>query len=554
MGLTTAATLARGERIGQGAEAAYHRLVAGPGEQHLLRLDLVSAEPSPTQRRSLLHLACLTDLHLVDAQSPGRFEFADRYHGLPAADPLLPTYRPQEFLQPHAVEAMLRTVQSIEGSPLTGAPISSLICLGDQIDNGQWNELRWFLRLMQGGPLAVTSPGSAYRGVAAVSWDDPFYWHPDEYPDEYRRRWGFPSYPGALEDACLPIQARGVALPWRVCIGNHDPFIQGTAAFSPSFAALITGDRKVRAIPPDFDPASQPVGPQAGLDLLDLFVRQPEVFLTGLAVPIRPDPDRRPFGRREWIAAFLQAGGAPPGHGFSRHHLDSGETYYVDDYSPLVRLIVLDTVNPGADYMGSVGTRQLAWLEERLAEVHDRYFDASGRQVRTGCVDRLVVVCSHHGRDSLINDRVGGDGDEDLPRRLGPDVEAVLHRFPQCGPLAQRPHPPQHRPPATRPIRAHGRVLGGDDVLPPRLALPGAPRRTDRQWERHALYTLHHNRPPGPRRSAPGRGAAAAGSHPSRAGGQRPLRGHALRTPRPAFGPQRRIAAAGAVRPGMRSR
>jgi hypothetical protein len=163
---------------------------------------------------------------------------------------------------------------------------------------------------------------------------------------------------------------------------------------------------------------------------LDLVIAYPEALLAGPATTVTPDPDRRTYSCGQFVQALAQAGGEPSGHGFTSQNVASGTAYYVDDRYPPVRLIALDTVNPGGHYQGSIGAAQLAWLEKRLAEVHSRYRDVRGRTVATGHADRLVVILSHHGLPTLTNDRVAAEGENDLPRVLGPELEATLHRFP----------------------------------------------------------------------------------------------------------------------------
>ena len=110
--------------------------------------------------------------------------------------------------------------------------------------------------------------------------------------------------------------------------------------------------------------------------------------------------------------------------------MKAGSAYYVEDCTPRVRLIVLDTVNTAGDYQGSIGARQAAWLEEQLAEVHSRHLDRQGRWVHTTQEDRLVVIVSHHGLSTLINNRAHSHREADYPRLLATEVEAILHRFP----------------------------------------------------------------------------------------------------------------------------
>ena len=55
----------------------YRTLVAGPGESYLPRVDLLGRAPDAARvaaRRSLLYLGHLSDMHVIDAQSPGRIE------------------------------------------------------------------------------------------------------------------------------------------------------------------------------------------------------------------------------------------------------------------------------------------------------------------------------------------------------------------------------------------------------------------------------------------------------------------------------------------------
>ena len=67
-----------------------------------------SSGAETARRVSLLHFAYVTDIHILDAQSPGRFEFADRFFGHESLHLLIPAYRPHEFLQLHACETMLQ--------------------------------------------------------------------------------------------------------------------------------------------------------------------------------------------------------------------------------------------------------------------------------------------------------------------------------------------------------------------------------------------------------------------------------------------------------------
>jgi metallophosphoesterase (TIGR03767 family) len=150
--------------------------------------------------------------------------------------------------------------------------------------------------------------------------------------------------------------------------------------------------------------------------------------------PVTPDLNRRVIRRGEYIAEHFNTTGAPAGHGFTAANRADGTAYYVRDDFPLFRFISLDTVNPGGYSDGSIGATQFAWLEQRLTEVSGLYYDASGNAVSTSNQDRLVILFSHHGLRSLENPNSSPNTDDpgsnDLPRVLAPEVEALLHRFP----------------------------------------------------------------------------------------------------------------------------
>lgn len=415
-------TIAPGEPIRRGSEGAYRRLSFAGGEAHVRRVELAPETRPSAERRSILRFLHLTDAQIADVQSPARVEFLDRHADRRALAHLLPAHRPHESLQVHALEAMIRTARDLPQSPVTGAPVALAVSTGDVIDNQQWNELVWFLAVMGGGSVAADSGGPEFEGVQSHAWGDPAYWHPDGSADAYAERWGFPSYPGLLEDAGRAFDAAGLDLPWIACFGNHEALLQGTSLPTSAVRGIATGDRKAVAAPP-------------GLDLeanVDRFVFEPEAFLSGPSRIVTPDPARRLFSRREFVEAHLRAPGTPRGHGFTPGNLQDGTAYYVHDEGPDVRFVVLDTANPGGFYEGSIGARQAEWLERRLAEVHHRYLAADGRRVETSNADRLVVVCSHHGLDTLTNDLAlaDPDGGDDLPRLLGSQVRAILHRFP----------------------------------------------------------------------------------------------------------------------------
>lgn len=428
---TLGRTIRRGMRLGEGSMGAYHRLAEGPGEPHVRRTELASARANGngTGKKSLLSLVHLTDVHIIDAQSPARVEFLDRFadpgRGCESV-PFSSAYRPQELLTLHVFEAMLRRIRAIGVSPVTGAPFQVAVSTGDNVDNEQLNEIRWFIDLLDGGTkVSVNSGGPVYEGVQSPEWGDPEYWHPTPgVADKYKQQWGFPDYPGVLETAVQPFSASGIGIPWLQTFGNHDGLLQGNAPRNPVFEAIAVGGEKFTAPPPGLNPC----------DSFQTLRDNPAAFLAAPARLVTRDGNRRILTRAQYIEEMFRTTGTPAGHGFTAQNRETGVAYWHNDAFDGFRLIGLDTVNPGGYSDGSIGAAQLAWLEQRLTEVSSTHLDASGEEVRTGNDDRLVILFSHHGLRSMDNPNAAPDplepASNDLPRVMADEVEALVHRFP----------------------------------------------------------------------------------------------------------------------------
>jgi metallophosphoesterase (TIGR03767 family) len=422
--LTLERTLVAGPVLRQGSVGPYRAVTAAAGEAHLVRTELAAA-PSDLPRRDarpLLVFGHATDLQLADVQSPGRFEFCNAHVDDPRFHSLVPMHRPQEALTARAAQAMVRTLNSLRTGPRTGADIDLVVTTGDAIDNAQWNELRIFLALFDGGRVRPGSGGPRYEGVQSPSWGDEGYWTPDgdgtSGSDWYQSGLGFPRLPGVLERALADFRSPGLRLPWLACYGNHEALVQGLALMTEPLRRELVGARKS-------------AGSLDSLDLEaleDLFIRSPEVFLAGSQHAVTPDPDRRAVSRKEFVDAHFAATSRPHGHGFTAANRETGTAYYCHDVGA-VRLICLDTTNAAGAAAGCLDADQARWLRDRLEEVHSGYVTAEGQVVASGQTDRLVVVFSHHGIDTMDNRRVLPDG-ADGSRLVGrDDVMDLLHRF-----------------------------------------------------------------------------------------------------------------------------
>lgn len=334
--LTTSRRLAPGAVRRTGSLAPYRGIQVIEGEPHLIRPDLGAAYGGRRAAlRPLLSLVHLTDLQLADVQSPTRFEFLNRQFADPRYAEIIPVQRPQEALTAHAVDAMLRTVNSAVG-PVTGAPPQLAVTTGDSIDNAQWNEVQAFLTLFDGGRVVINSGGREYTGVQSLDWPDDIFWKPDGVagsgPDLFRSAFGFPHWPGLLRRAMETFTAPGLDMPWLSCFGNHEALNQGVGATTDDLAAALVGDVKPWALPDDFDHDRA----------LEIFTHHPEMLMAGPSRNVLADPGRRPVTRHEFVASHFGPTARPSGHGFTERNRFDGTAYYVHD-TAAVRLIALDT-------------------------------------------------------------------------------------------------------------------------------------------------------------------------------------------------------------------
>jgi metallophosphoesterase (TIGR03767 family) len=408
--LTTQRRLGAGPAVRTGTRASYFPVVELDGEPHLVRNDLIAGPPPDRVHAEDEAVACiahLTDLHVTDVQSPARFEFVNREWEDPRFRELLTMQRPHETMNTHAIDAMVQTLNRVERGPLTDSPLELLVMTGDSIDNTQLNELLNVFALLGGGTVRPDSGTLGYEGAQSITWPGDFYWKPDGPADGdlFQRAFGFPSSPGLLERAMQQFQAAGLRLPWLVCYGNHEEVCQGVGLVTPGLKEGMAGSRKAYAFPEGIDPDTA----------VDLFTRSPEAFMTGPAFHASSDPDRRPIQRAGFVTAHLAHGR----HGLTDLNRREGTTYYVRD-SDSVRFVTLDTVCDAGGADGHLDGAQLRWLEARLEEVHSSFRTPDGSTVQTSNDDRLVVLLSHHGLDTLANPRAPQSADALLQ---------VLHRF-----------------------------------------------------------------------------------------------------------------------------
>lgn len=370
-------------------------LVALPGE--------APVGSAPEKFESLATFIHLSDLHVCDSQSPARLEFLDRY-----ADPdfetrkdidYVGTYRAQEFLSIQVVEAMVQSANRVTVGPLAGGKVDAVFLTGDVIDNGQFNELTWYKRLMDGGAVSSASgSGSIVEGFQSSdeAWTDEHFYQPDADSDQrVMAKFGLPKVESLPKIAQAEFEATGLQHPWLAIHGNHDALLQGVAAPNDELNLLVTGDEKL-------------TGLAEGTELSQVFAEFTEVgpavyppLSSMVTKPVTPDSSRRLVEIEDWVNVHTNCG---HDHGL-RQELPTQAHYYRDFGE--VRLIALDTVNHFGGWQGCIHRAQFDWLRQVLADSTDKY----------------VMLTSHHPLQDLFNGYVP-DG-ADVPA-LTAEVQELL--------------------------------------------------------------------------------------------------------------------------------
>ncbi len=374
------------------SEYGYGQYQYGAGLGYDERLDLMSADYSNanvTKVSSLLRFFAMADVHVTDEESPTQgVYFGVRENGI------ISGYSPAMSYSTQMLDAAVQTVNEINKKD----SLDFGIFLGDLGNNGQYDELRWFIDTLDGKTI---NPDSGIK-------DDPVPGPNNDYQDEFK--------------------AAGLdgSIPWYTAIGNHDHFWMGTNPPTEYIRSSYTGS-DILKVGDIFTPG--------GLYRSDFYVgtidgSTPDGTPIGAGpvnttapITVSSDSNRRLISVEEWMNEFSNTTSSPSGHGFSG--AEPGFACYTFEPDPDVpiRIIVLDDTQSEADLdihgygHGTLDQKRYDWLVSELDKGQAE--------------DKLMIVAAHIPIGVQMNGRLGAFIGWSTQAAVSEgDLIAKLHTYP----------------------------------------------------------------------------------------------------------------------------
>ena len=312
----------------------------------------------------LLSFFTMSDVHLCDKEGPAQsiylgYTYPEVTSETPKPVPLGSTasYSAIMLYTTQVLDAAVQTINAIHKK----APMDFGIALGDASNNTQYNELRWYLDVLDG--KMITPSSGAHRGAKEIDYQNPY-------------------------------QAAGLdkSLSWYQAIGNHDQFWQGGAKVNDHIRKVLVGSSvldfgPITSLPPDFNDVLKTRGFYMGV--VDGTTKYGEIICVGddktQPVPrIAADLKRRSLSVGGWMNEFFNTTSKPAGHGFSREMVNEGfvcYSFHPRSNIPIKVIVVDNTDKVGCGASGALDQKRYDWLVEELDAG-----EAAGE---------LMIVCSH---------------------------------------------------------------------------------------------------------------------------------------------------------------
>jgi len=130
------------------------------------RFDLMPSgysNPAPVRLQRLVNFFAFTDTHITDKEAPNQLIYAQQLDPVYGA-PMTSLYSPIMPYTTHVLDAAIQTVNALHKQ----TPFDFGISLGDTCNNTQYNELRWYIDVIDG--KMITPSSGAHLGATSIDY------------------------------------------------------------------------------------------------------------------------------------------------------------------------------------------------------------------------------------------------------------------------------------------------------------------------------------------------------------------------------------------------
>jgi metallophosphoesterase (TIGR03768 family) len=321
----------------------------GAGLAHQKRSDLAPGYSDAPNVARLLSFFTISDIHIADKESPAQPIYVgwSAPYG-PNSAGLSSAYSPILIATTHVLNAAVQTINALHEK----LPFDFGISLGDAINNTQYNELRWYIDILDG--KVITPSSGAHVGADTIDYQKPY-------------------------------QAAGLnkKIRWYQVIGNHDQFWMGSADENKKTRAAHVGSTILNMANSAEASSGGVNGSGTYMGVVDGSTSFGNIVGAGpqgdFPTPptVVPDKKRHTLSTSEsstknWIKQFFATSSKPVGHGFAGANLRSGFASY--SFKPKsntpIKVIALDDTCKGPDQpnyaAGCLDNNRLRWLRRQL--------------------------------------------------------------------------------------------------------------------------------------------------------------------------------------------
>ncbi|MCX5716011.1 MAG: TIGR03768 family metallophosphoesterase [Candidatus Omnitrophica bacterium] len=352
------------DEISKYRQYGYGNWTFGDPLKSVTRTDIMPvlyAGTAVTKKAKLLNFFTITDIHITDKEAPNQLIYLQRLH--PTWPVGASLYSGIMLYTTHVLDAAVRTINALHKKD----PFDFGISLGDTCNSTQYNELRWYIDVLDG--KVITPSSGAHAGAGAINYQKP--------------------YKTAGLDKTIP---------WYQALGNHDHFWIGSFPVDDGLRKDLRQSYISDIVLAMGDPLVNPANITKSdyyMGVFDGSTPYGDIKYAGPVTDFKsppkvvPDPDRRSLLRTEWMKEFFTTSSNPVGHGFNMADADKGFACYsfVPKSSIPVKVIVLDDTqredDGSADIHGHgfLDQARWDWLKKELADG-----DAAGQ---------LMIIAAH---------------------------------------------------------------------------------------------------------------------------------------------------------------